>query len=233
MSPLTPVITLDGLSGAGKGTIGLMLADRLGWHFLDSGIFYRLLAFAADKEAVPLNDPQALSALALHINPQFTILTEPTLSLSVIWQGEVITPQLRTETCGANASKISVYPSVRTALLAAQRDFQQPPGLIADGRDMGSIVFPNANCKFFLTASLDIRAYRRYLQLKQQGNYASLSELKSIILRRDKRDQGRSVAAAKAAEDACIIDTTDLSIESVLSMIEQVLSTKHIAFNGL
>jgi cytidylate kinase len=226
-----PVITLDGLSGAGKGSVGLRLAQRLGWHFLDSGLFYRLLAFVAEKQAISFEDSTQLACLAEHIKPRFRVVTEPVLSLSVIWDNHDVTPLLRTEQCGAQASKLSIYPAVRAALLKAQRDFQTPPGLIADGRDMGTIVFPDAVCKFFLTASVDIRAHRRYLQLKQQGNYASLSKLKSIILHRDNRDQSRSVAAAQPAPDAHVIDTTDLSIESVLSKIERLLSTKNLMPN--
>lgn len=224
MIHFAPVITIDGLSGAGKGSVGLLLAQRLGWHFLDSGAFYRLLALEATQRNIQLEDKIQLAQLASHIQPDFEVALAPTLRLIIRWKGKEVTSEIRQEECAIQASKISSYPEVRAALLEPQRSFRKAPGLVADGRDMGSIVFPDAFCKFFLTASAEVRAQRRYLQLKQQGNYASLSELKSIILQRDKQDQARPIAPLKIEPDACIIDTTHLSIQQVVATIEEKLS---------
>lgn len=219
-----PVITLDGLGGGvGKGTVGLRLSQRLGWHFLDSGVMYRLVALKAAEENVSLNDEHTLSKIAQTINPVFEVQVEPEFLLSVKWQGRDLTSVIRCEKYSADASKLAVYDQVRNALLGVQRTFRQAPGLIADGRDMASVIFPDAVFKFFLVASVKTRVQRRYLQLKQQGNHVSLDELKSTMLKRDDRDEERSLVALKAAGD-CVIDTSDLSVEQVLSLIMKKIS---------
>lgn len=223
-SDAIPIITLDGPSGAGKGKIGLTLAQLLGWHFLDSGVFYRLLAFEAKERNITLDNAAMLADLALTIQPVFSIEKQPSLRLNVFWKDINITQKLRTEACALNAAKVSIYPGVRQALLQRQRNFKKQPGLIADGRDMGTNVFPEANYKFFLTASSEIRAQRRYLQLKRQGKYVNLNEIHSTILQRDELDQTRSIAKLKARPEADVIDTSDLSITQVVSIIYQKLS---------
>ena len=218
MTASIPVITLDGPSGVCKGTIGKMLASRLNWHFLDSGVLYRVLAWEAAAQGISLENEEALADLATQICPTFRIITG-SLELEVAWRQQDLTHLIRQEALGEQASKLAVYPKVRDQLLDRQRAFRQPPGLVADGRDMGSIVFPDATCKFFLTASLEARAKRRYSQLKQQENHASLDKFKAAILQRDERDQTRSVAALKATPEAVILDTTTLSIEQAFSMV--------------
>lgn len=223
MSSVIPVITLDGPSGVGKGTIGLKLAHHLKWHFLDSGALYRILAWEAHQQNISLDQVTTLAALATELQPTFQILPE-NLSLIIKLRDQNITDAIRTEAYATHASRLAVYPQIRQALLACQHHFRQAPGLVADGRDMGSVVFPDANHKFFLTASHDARAQRRYLQLKQRGNHASLSKLKTAILQRDTRDRSRPVAALKAAPDALSIDTTTLSIDEVFLTIMQLVS---------
>ena len=226
MSQSAPVITLDGPAGAGKGTISRLLAARLGWSFLDSGALYRLVALAAQKRQkrgqtpvhrglTPLLDEAVLADVALHLDARFTQDTagEPVILLA----GEVVGTQLRTESCGDLASKVAAMPAVRAALLERQRAFAQPPGLVADGRDMGTVVFPEAPLKVFLTASVEERARRRHKQLMEQGLSASIDDLLGEIAERDRRDSERKIAPLKPAEDALILDCSDLSIEAVIS----------------
>ena len=211
-----PVITVDGPGGSGKGTVTTRLASYLGWHFLDSGALYRLTALSVMKRQVSLNNETALGELAADLDIRFE-----TNGIEVIsWlDGENVSDRLRNEETGVLASKIAVIPAVRTALTGRQRRFRQPPGLVADGRDMGTVIFPDAKLKVFLTASAEIRAQRRYKQLKDKGESVNLTRLFKEIKARDLRDQSRAVAPLRPAEDAVIIDSTELSIEEVLNRI--------------
>lgn len=219
-----PVITIDGPSGSGKGTIGQLLAKKLSWHFLDSGAVYRVLALAAQQLNVCLDDASALATLALQLDLRFAE-SEVGLPPRVILAGQDVTDAIRTESCGNAASKISTFSQVRTALLDRQYAFRQLPGLIADGRDMGTIVFPDANLKVFLIASVAERAQRRYLQLKEKGISVSLAALYDELVERDRRDQERVVAPLKPATDAITVDTTGLSINAVLQHIMNKIIT--------
>lgn len=218
-----PVITVDGASGTGKGTVSQLLATQLGWKFLDSGVLYRVLGLAAKKHSVALDNEKSLEVLAEHLDVQF--ITNPSTTSQIILEGEDVTDIIRTEEVGSAASVVAVLPAVRAALLSRQRAFREPPGLVADGRDMGTVVFPDAELKFFLTASLDERGRRRFKQLKEQGINVNLPDLIEELNARDKRDQERVVAPLKPAEDAIIIDTDgstpDQVIERILNEIEQ------------
>jgi cytidylate kinase len=216
----TPVIAVDGPGGSGKGTITTRLASYLGWHLLDSGALYRLTALAVMKKRVPLEDAGALGEVAANLDIRF----ETKGSEVVSWlEGEDVSVRLRQEDTGVMASRIAVIPAVRTALTQRQRRFRQPPGLVADGRDMGTVIFPDAKLKIFLTASAEIRAERRYKQLKEKGESVNLTPLFEEIKARDLRDQSRSVAPLRPAEDAVIIDSTDLSIDEVFNKIVSLI----------
>jgi len=210
----TPVITVDGPSGTGKGTICLRLATLLRWHFLDSGVLYRALALSALDSGLGLENTPELCGLAEHLDIRFR--PDNTGNHVAIWLGQAeVTARIRTEECGNAASKIAVYPGVRAGLLSRQRAFRQLPGLIADGRDMGTVVFPDATLKIFLTASADERAKRRYKQLKEQGFSVNLARLSAEIAERDERDAQRSASPLTPASDAIIIDTTAVNAEAV------------------
>lgn len=213
-----PVVTVDGPSGAGKGTITQLLARRLGWHLLDSGALYRLTALSAMKSDVDFADEAELARVARALDVRF----EPTPDdqpARVFLNDQDVTGEIRTETCGNRASQVAVIPAVREALLQRQRDFRKAPGLVADGRDMGTVVFPQAEYKVFLTASAEERAERRYRQLLEQGESVKLADLIKEIEARDERDMNRSTAPLKAADDAQVVDTTGLSIEEVLDRV--------------
>lgn len=209
-----PVITVDGPGGSGKGTLTRLLAQRLGYHWLDSGSLYRVLALAAQEHGVDLDDAQALADLAADLDVRFEASGEG--EPRVYLEGREVSRALRSEACGEAASKVAAIPQVREALLGRQRAFRQPPGLVADGRDMGTVVFPDADVKIFLTASLEERANRRYKQLNEQGIGANLAALLDELAKRDERDANRSVAPLKPAHDAIVLDTTGLGIDEVL-----------------
>lgn len=213
-----PVITVDGPGGSGKGTITQMLARRLGWHLLDSGALYRLTALAASRAGIALDDVDGLVRVAGNLDVTFEP-TEAGNPVRVLLEGQDVTGDIRTETCGDNASRVAVIQAVRDALLQRQRDFQRAPGLVADGRDMGTVVFPAAPVKIFLTASAEERAERRYRQLMDAGVSVTIDALLKEIRARDERDTNRSAAPLKPAVDAQVIDSTGLSIEEVLDRV--------------
>ena len=208
-----PVIAIDGPSGSGKGTIARNVASRLGWHLLDSGALYRLVALAATRDGLPLDDAEKLAEVARNLEVQFD---SDNSGGEQIWlSGSIVTDEVRTEECGKGASTVAPLQPVRTALLTLQRGFRRMPGLVADGRDMGTHVFPDAGLKVYLTASAGERAKRRHKQLKGKGIDVSLAALSRDIEDRDRRDSERLVATLRPAEDARILDSSSQSIEAV------------------
>jgi cytidylate kinase len=226
MTPV-PVLTIDGPSGSGKGTISRAVAQRLGWHYLDSGALYRAVGLASAWDGVDLSDPEAVAACAARTEIRFE--DDASGEPRVIVNGKDATHQLRMETAGAAASAIAAHPQVRTVLLALQKGFRQAPGLVADGRDMGTVVFSDALYKVFLTASAAERAKRRHKQLKDKGVSVNLDSLLHEIAARDERDAGRTVAPLKPAEDAVIVDSTGMPITEVIERVLAVLpdSVRH------
>ncbi len=214
----SPVITIDGASGTGKGVVTHRIAKKLGWGLLDSGVLYRVLAYAALKHAVSLDDATKLADVA---NDLDIVFRAPSLSdpPQVIFEDEDVSSLIRTEKMGNAASKVGAFPEVRAALLERQRAFRQPPGLVTDGRDMGTVVFPDAELKIFLLASPEERAKRRYNQLKELGIHANLSDLIFELRERDQRDQARAHAPLRPADDAVSIHTDHLSIEEVVESV--------------
>ena len=217
MQESTPVITIDGPSGAGKGTVARTLADQLGWHLLDSGAIYRVLAVAIQHHQLALDDEEPLVPVAAHLDVQFEITSQG--ESKVILEGENVTELIRTEAIGELASKVAAFPRVREALLRRQRAFSGGPGLIADGRDMGTVVFPQAKVKIFLTASAEERAQRRFNQLKEMGIDVNIGRLLEDIRQRDERDQNRKVAPLIPADGSLIIDSTSISVSEVVNEI--------------
>ncbi|MCL1037941.1 (d)CMP kinase [Shewanella corallii] len=225
MSELAPVVTIDGPSGAGKGTISQLLAQRLGWQLLDSGAIYRVLALAAIHHNVELDNEEAITLLAAHLDVQFMTVAGVE-GVKVVLEGEDVSSAIRTQDCSNAASKIAAFPRVREALLRRQRAFKSAPGLVADGRDMGTVVFPDAPVKLFLTASAEERAQRRYNQLQDKGFDVNIDRLLAEIKERDDRDMNRAVAPLVPAEDAKVIDTTGIGIEAVLDIVLKHLVEK-------
>jgi cytidylate kinase len=218
-----PVIAVDGPGGAGKGELCLRLSKKYGFAILDSGAIYRVLAYAALKKGIALNAEEELSALASGLNLSFK---EVNNAVAVILDGEDVSSFIRTEETGGAASKIAVLPKVRAALLQRQRDFAVNPGLIADGRDMGTVVFPDASAKIFLDASAEERARRRVAQLESRGVAADYDKILKEIADRDYRDRNRATAPLKPADDALVLDSTTLSIQEVVDTAVKFIETK-------
>jgi cytidylate kinase len=212
-----PVLTIDGPSGSGKGTVSRAAARELGWALLDSGALYRLVALGARRSGIDLADAQGLARLARTMDIYFG--SGPSGAEIVHLGGRDVTFDIRTESAGSDASKVAALPAVRQALLERQRRFARPPGLVADGRDMGTVVFPNARVKIFLTASALERAERRYKQLKEKGVAATLAALSTEIAERDRRDMERAASPLVASEDAVVLDSTGMSIDAVVGRI--------------
>lgn len=219
------VITIDGPSGSGKGTVSRLLAQKLGWSILDSGAIYRVLALAALHHHIETDDEEALIPLAAHLDVQF-VVEDITQNPKIILEGEDVTYAIRNEEVGGVASQVASLPRVREALLRRQRAFKQAPGLVADGRDMGTVVFPSAEVKVFLTASAQERARRRYEELKAKGQDVKIAPLLEQIQARDDRDMNRSVAPLKPAEDALVLDTTEMGIEAVVDKVLEYSNSK-------
>lgn len=214
-----PVIAIDGPSASGKGTIAQLVARKLGFHYLDSGALYRLIALKALQTHTDIHDVPTLTDIAKNLDVTFR-------NDAVYLENNVVTDAIRTEQCGILASQLAAYPAVRDALITRQRAFCQPPGLVTDGRDMGSTIFPKATLKIFLTASADVRANRRYKQLKEKGINANISDLLQDIQKRDARDSSRSIAPLQQGADAKLLDTTSLTIsqaqDTVLSWYNEI-----------
>ena len=207
-----PVLAVDGPGGAGKGTLCRRVAEQLGWHLLDSGALYRLVAVAAADAGTPLEDEVGLAALARDLPAHFT-------GDRVMLGQQDVTELIRSEAVGDQASRVAALPGVRTALVGLQRGFRRPPGLVADGRDMGTVIFPDAELKVFLTASAEERAMRRYKQLKEKGFDVNLAGLSAEVAARDRRDAERAVAPLRPAPDACVVDSTRLGIDEVVDTV--------------
>lgn len=207
-----PVIAIDGPSASGKGTVAQAIAAALGFHFLDSGALYRLVALAALKDGVPMDDDAAVGAIAAKLDVAFE-------GGEILLRGERVTEAVRTERASALSSQVAALPSVRAGLLARQRAFRRPPGLVADGRDMGSVVFPDAALKVFLTASPEVRAERRHKQLMEKGISANIATLVAELRRRDERDTGRAVAPLRQQLDARLLDTSQLTVAQAVERV--------------
>jgi len=221
-----PVVTIDGPSGSGKGTIAQLLADDLGWHLLDSGALYRVLAYAARQRDISIESESAeLTSLAEALPVSFSTLDGATHAML---EGQSVEAHIRTETAGNAASKVAAMPAVREALLRRQHDFARSPGLVADGRDMGTTVFPHAPAKIFLTASVEDRAQRRHKQLKQKGIDANFRALSEEIAERDARDANRAASPLRPADDALLLDSSGITIEQVLQKAKDFLVERNV-----
>ena len=220
---LAPVLAIDGPGGASKGTVSRLLAASLGWHYLDSGALYRILALAASRQGVDLTDEVRVAALAPDLDIRFGTGNDDSVWLN----GEEVSAHIRHEDAGAMASVVAALPAVRQALLLRQRAFRQPPGLVADGRDMGTVVFTDAAQKVFLTASAEERADRRYKQLIAKGIDVNIGDLLADINARDARDSNRAIAPLRPADDATVIDTTRLGIAQVVNQVLALVAGKN------
>jgi len=225
-SPACPIVTIDGPSGSGKGTISRAVAREVGWHLLDSGALYRLVALAGAVAGLRPEDEPGHMALAARMDVKFTVAPDGGERISL--EGRDVTAAIRSEEAGQGASRVAAWQGVRQALLARQRAFAEPPGLVADGRDMGTVVFPGAELKIFLTATPQERALRRHKQLKDKGSDVSLPALSREIAERDLRDRTREVAPLKAAPDACVIDSTGLSVEQVVQRVLELGAARRL-----
>ena len=223
---MTKIITIDGPSGSGKGTISRLLADRLGFHYLDSGALYRVLSIAATRRKVDTENRAELSLIAQHMDVMFK--TSAQGNFEVLLEGENVTSDLRMETTGARASKLAAYPEVRDALMKRQRLFARGDGLVADGRDRGTVVFPAADLKIYLTASIDERAKRRYKELIEKGEDVSLRAVEEQVRARDEKDTNREVSPLVAAEDAVELDTSNMSALEVLDTVLHIIDFKRL-----
>jgi cytidylate kinase len=222
----SPVVTIDGPSGSGKGTISRAVAQRVGWHLLDSGALYRLVALAGVRAWAAAEDAPRHAELAAAMQVVFGVTADG--SERVTLGGQDVTAQIRSEEAGQGASRVAAWPEVRRALLGRQRAFAGPPGLVADGRDMGTVVFPQADLKIFLTATPEERAQRRYKQLKDKGSAVTLAALSREIAERDLRDQTRTVSPLKAAPDACVIDSTGMPVEVVVGRVLELGAARRL-----
>ena len=225
MTQSIPIVTVDGPSGAGKGTLSASIANYLQWHFLDSGAIYRVLAVACQHHGIDVTDEESVVPLASSLDVNFVTTAGNT---RVMLEGEDVTDVIRTEDVGALASQVASLTRVREALLRRQRGFAELPGLVADGRDMGTVVFPNAPVKIFLTASAQARAERRFHQLKNKGHDVNIARLLSDIQARDERDTNRAVAPLVPASDAYVIDSTELNAEEVFAKVKEILTSAEI-----
>jgi cytidylate kinase len=221
-----PVITIDGPGGSGKGTVALQVAERLGWHLLDSGALYRLVAVAAMDRGIAVDDGPALGRLAASLDVEFDAGPEGML---VRVDGDDVTARLRSESVSAFSSRAAAFPEVRAALVKLQRACCKAPGLVADGRDMGTVIFPDARLKIFLTASAEARAERRHKQLKEKGESVNLSRLFREIKKRDERDRSRAVSPLMPASDAHLVDSTEMSIDEVVQKVLNLLQESDIS----
>lgn len=220
-----PVIAIDGPSASGKGTVAQLVARKLGFHYLDSGALYRLVALKTMQLNMDTQNPSEVAEIAIHLNVFFK-------DVHIYLDDTIVTNAIRTEQCGIVASQLAAYPQVRAALTERQRAFRQPPGLVTDGRDMGSVIFPDAVLKIYLTASAEVRAQRRYKQLIEKGMNANIADLLQDIQKRDERDSSRSIAPLQQEVDAKLLDTTSLTIsqaqDAVLSWYNDILARTRV-----
>jgi cytidylate kinase len=230
MTNHVPIITLDGPSGAGKGMVANFLSTQYEFHLLDSGALYRLVGIAARRTSIALEnsplDEAVLGEIARSLDVKFTSTNNPQDPLEIMLYGEQVAHEVRTDEAGVDASRVALLPAVRDGLFELQRSFRQSPGLVADGRDMGTVIFPEAEVKIYLTASAKARAERRYNQLIHKGINVSMPNVFQSIQARDERDMNRAVSPLKPAEDAFIIDSTDMDIEEVLRIVEAIVTEK-------
>jgi CMP/dCMP kinase len=220
----SPIITVDGPSGSGKGTVSRLIADRLGWRLLDSGALYRLVAYAGRQQNLAADDEAGYARIARDLHVTFGL--GPDGGEQICLAGRDVGRALRTEEMGEGASRVGAMPAVRAALVERQRSFAGPPGLVADGRDMGTVIFPAAQLKIFLTASADERARRRYKQLKDKGLSANLAALSLDIAERDRRDASRPIAPLKPADDAIVVDSTSMTIDEVVAHVLELAAAR-------